>query len=76
MDPLRKYEYEHEENEGGVSYSFGDVHGAAAYSKPEASSRAYSYEDDITQDALAQLQADADVFLADGDWVLIDGYGG
>lgn len=71
MDPLRKYEYDEEALD--LTYSYGDQRGTVAFA-PEAPSRAH--HDDLSREAVAQLQADADVFLAEDEWVLIDGYDG
>ena len=56
----------------GLSYVYGGSYVDVTATAPEA----FAYEDDVRPEVVRQLQIEADKFLDEGEWVIIDGYVG
>lgn len=67
MGPVRKLD-----EPTAVGFTYGDMQGYVPVRSPEA----FAYEDDINPETVRQLQAEADAFLGDGEWEVVDGFDG
>lgn len=60
-----------------VGFTYGLNYRAVLAKAPfPAAPEAFAYQDDVTPEAVKQLQNEADKDLAQGEWELVDGFDG